>query len=353
MRYITLIITLLLATPAGSHLRADHHLPTHSAVTPAPREGGWMNRHNRFNEIVQENQGQIDLAFIGDSITQGWEGAGKAVWAAYYGERKALNLGIGGDRTQHVLWRLDNGNLDGISPKIAVIMIGTNNSANDRNSASEIVDGVTAIVTKLRQQTPSTKLLLLAIFPRGADFNEQRGKILQVNQTLSRLHDGESVFYQDIGQHFIEDNGSISPSIMPDSLHLSTAGYGIWAEAIEPFLAKHLGDTPVSVEHASFEGEWGFEMESPQGVVESTLKLTENGPKLSGEIVFTPERVIPIKAGGRFQDQFQLRIVRDRPQGGTMSYNITGTLKNDRITGEAVARMDGERVTIPWSATRR
>ena len=312
-----------------------------------------MNRHNRFNEIVQENQGQIDLAFIGDSITQGWERNGKAVWETYYANRKALNLGIGGDRTQHVLWRLDNGNIDGISPKVAVIMIGTNNSANDRNSASEIVDGVTAIVAKLRKQTPNTKLMLLGIFPRGADFNEQRGKILQVNQTLSRLHDGKSIFYQDIGHHFLEDNGSISPSIMPDYLHLSTAGYGIWAEAIEPFLAMHLGDTPLSVEHASFAGEWVFEMESPQGIVESTLKLEEMGPKLTGEVAFSPERVLAIKAGGRFQNQFHLQIVRDRPQGGSMTYNITGTLKNDRITGEAAARMDGERVTIPWSATRR
>ena len=98
--------------------------PTHSAVTPAPREGGWMKRHDQFNQNVQAHQGDIDLIFVGDSITQGWEGAGKAVWETYYGHRKALNLGIGGDRTQHVLWRLDHGNLEGISPKVAVVMIG-------------------------------------------------------------------------------------------------------------------------------------------------------------------------------------------------------------------------------------
>ena len=150
--------------------------PDHSAVAPEPRGEGWMRRHESFNERVK--QGNVDLIFVGDSITQGWEGAGKEVWARYYGHRNAVNLGIGGDRTQHVLWRLDHGNVDGIQPKAAVIMIGTNNSGANRNSASEMVDGVTAVVKKLREKLPQTRLLLLDIFPRGEQFNDQRGKIL-------------------------------------------------------------------------------------------------------------------------------------------------------------------------------
>src|SRR5215208_5033324 len=99
------------------------------AVVPAPRAGTWMARHESFNERVKK--GNVDLLYIGDSITQGWEGAGKNVWEDFYGKRNAVNLGIGGDRTQHVLWRLDNGNIDGINPKLAVLMIGTNNASSN------------------------------------------------------------------------------------------------------------------------------------------------------------------------------------------------------------------------------
>ena len=106
------------------------------AVKPVPRDGNWMKRHESFNERVK--QGNVDLIFIGDSITQGWEGAGKEVWAKTYGNRNAVNLGIGGDRTQHVLWRLDHGNIEGIHPKLAVLMIGTNNSGS--NTSEQIAD---------------------------------------------------------------------------------------------------------------------------------------------------------------------------------------------------------------------
>ena len=102
-----------------------------------------MQRHEAINARVKE--GSVDLVFIGDSITQGWERRGKDVWTKFYGQRNAANLGIGGDRTQHVIWRLNNGNLAGIAPKVAVIMIGTNNSGS--NTPAEIADGVTTSYT--------------------------------------------------------------------------------------------------------------------------------------------------------------------------------------------------------------
>ena len=212
--------------------------PSHSAVIPVPRQGRWVERHESFNERVR--QGNVDLIFVGDSITQGWERAGREVWAKYYGSRNAVNLGIGGDRTQHVLWRLDHGNVDGISPKVAVVMIGTNNSGGNRNSASEMVDGVTAVVETLRAKLPETRVVLLGIFPRGERFNEQRGKILQVNQTIRKLDDGEFVFYLDIGHHFLNRDGSLGGEIMPDFLHLSPKGYEIWAASIEKVVAQLL-----------------------------------------------------------------------------------------------------------------
>ena len=118
--------------------------PVHSAVTPEPRSGGWMKRHESFNQRVAK--GNVDLIFIGDSITHAWESSGKAVWEKHYAKRNAVNLGISGDRTQHVLWRLDNGNIKNIHPKVAVIMIGTNNSGDGRNTAAQRthrVDGST------------------------------------------------------------------------------------------------------------------------------------------------------------------------------------------------------------------
>jgi beta-glucosidase len=219
------------------------HAQVHSAVTPAPRpDEGSKRRFEQLNERVKANQGAVELAFIGDSITQGWEGAGKAVWEESYAKRKAINLGIGGDRTQHVLWRFENGNLEGIKPKAAVIMIGTNNSNGEDNTPGQIAEGIATIVNRLREKSPETRILLLGIFPRGENFNPQRGKILQINQVIHKLADGKMVFFADIGHRFMEADGHIPASIMPDYLHLSQRGYEIWAEAIENQVARLLGE---------------------------------------------------------------------------------------------------------------
>jgi lysophospholipase L1-like esterase len=211
----------------------------HSAVTPVPREGGWVQRHESFNQRVKQRN--VDLVFIGDSITQGWEGAGRKAWEESYGKRNAVNLGIGGDRTQHVLWRLENGNIEGISPKLAVLMIGTNNSGD--NSSLEIADGVKAIVEKLRAELPETKVLVLAIFPRGADSKDRRRQVNEgANEQIAKLADGKRVYYLDIGPMFLEDDGTLSKEIMPDLLHLSERGYRIWAESIEPKVAELMGE---------------------------------------------------------------------------------------------------------------
>lgn len=231
---------LVLLSVATTSVAQDAQVQkNHAAVTPVPRDGGWMKRHESFNERVQ--RGNVDLIFIGDSITQGWEGAGKDVWQKYYGAGNAVHLGISGDRTQHVLWRLENGNIAGISPKLAVIMIGTNNSGD--NSPREIADGIEAIVAKLRKELPETKILLLGIFPRGADENDSRRRVNEkTNEIVSKLHDGESVHYLDIGEEFLEDDGTLPRAIMPDLLHLSPQGYEIWAKSIEPKVSELMGE---------------------------------------------------------------------------------------------------------------
>lgn len=206
----------------------------HDAVRPVPRSGGWMQRHEAMN--ARAAMGNVDLVFIGDSITQGWEGAGKKVWEEFYGNRNAVNLGIGGDRTQHVIWRLDHGNLEGISPKLAVVMIGTNNSGD--NQPEEIADGIQRIVEQIKEKTPETEILLLGIFPRGATPDDPRRQVNErTNEIVSKLADAQQVHYLDIGQAFLHA-GTLSEDIMPDLLHLSEKGYRIWAEAIEPKVAE-------------------------------------------------------------------------------------------------------------------
>ena len=219
--------------------------PLHQCTKPVPREGKGYERFLDLNQRVKESHGQAELIFVGDSITQGWEANGREVWAKYYAPRHALNLGIGSDHTQHVLWRLDHGNLEGLKPKAAVLLIGVNNIPDENNSPRQVLEGVTAVVHKLREKLPETKVLLLGIFPFREDFCSQRAKALQVNQALHKLEDGHWIRFLDIGHLFIEPDGRISKEMMRDFLHLSPAGYRIWARAIEPDLAALLGQKPI------------------------------------------------------------------------------------------------------------
>jgi lysophospholipase L1-like esterase len=226
-------------TAAGTNAVAV--VRTNAAIVPVQRpEPRAKARTDIVMARAKDNPGDCDIAFIGDSITEGWENAGKNVWQKSYGNRKCLNFGVGGDRTQHVLWRFEQGQLDGIKPKVAVVMIGTNNSNREDNTEGEILEGVTAIVNQIRQRLPSTKVLLVSIFPRGQKFSPQRGKILQVNQALAKLADNQKIYYIDFGSQLIEADGSIARTVMPDYLHLTEKGYQIWADAMEPKLQELL-----------------------------------------------------------------------------------------------------------------
>lgn len=206
-----------------------------SATIAAPREGAWMKIHQSF--LDRASEGNIDLLFLGDSITQGWRGQ-SAIWNRHYAPRNGANFGIGGDRTQHVLWRLENGEIDGIKPKVTVLMIGTNNVR--ANTADEIAAGITAIVKTLQSKLPETKILLLGVFPRSKNPDATRERLAAVNKTIAGLDDGKTVKFLDIGAKFLEDDGTISQEIMPDYLHLTRKGYRIWADAIEPTLWEML-----------------------------------------------------------------------------------------------------------------
>jgi lysophospholipase L1-like esterase len=239
-------------------------------------------RHQEFLKRIEQSNGTGDVIFLGDSITHGWEGQPRA-WQEHFGSFKPVNLGIGGDQTGHVLWRITEGReLDRLKPKAAVIMIGTNNTGS--HTAQHIAGGIQAIVEELRRQKPDIKVLVLGVFPRGnpsdaernlaqitenmkpineelqkeqpdlkrlntlvRNLERQRGtipaaklnkKIPEINALIAKLDDGKSVFFKDIGQEFLDSNGGLSGELMPDYLHLSAKAYDLWGKAIKADIEK-------------------------------------------------------------------------------------------------------------------
>jgi lysophospholipase L1-like esterase len=200
----------------------------------------FSTKHEEF--LKRGKSGPIGVLFLGDSITEGWGGGGKKVWAEEYGKLDPANFGISGDQTEHVLWRIANGELDGISPKVVVLMIGTNNIGYP---ADQIAAADTKIVEQIHAKLPDTKLLLLGIFPRGADPTNtgtagMREKIKTVNLALAKLDDGSKTRYLDIGDKFLTPEGALGKDIMPDALHPNAKGYQIWADAMRPLLDEML-----------------------------------------------------------------------------------------------------------------
>jgi len=209
-----------------------------------PERGGkfgwWLARHER--KLEEAKQG-ADIVFLGDSITQGWETAGKNVWREHFSAKRALNLGFGGDSTQHVIWRLAHGELDGVNPKVVVLHLGTNNARHSEATPEQIAEGIRAIIETIHAKAPSAKVLLHAIFPRGLNANDPwRKRCIEINKHLPALADGQRVRLLDIGSVFTNADGTISKDIMPDLLHLSAKGYAGWAAALDPELKTMPGD---------------------------------------------------------------------------------------------------------------
>jgi len=231
--------------------------PSPAAKSPAPAPpstipdkpvmknttGLWVSKHEALVKLARG--GNIDLYFSGDSITDFWQTRGKVVWDKEFLGWKPGDFGISADHTQHVLWRLQNGELDGVNPKVFVLMIGTNNTA--ANSPEEIARGVTAIVRTMREQKPNAKILLLAIFPRGETPADPK-RILneKANAIIARLDDGKTIKFLNINAKFLDADGKLSKDIMPDLLHPNAKGYQIWADAIKPQLTEWLGPLPAT-----------------------------------------------------------------------------------------------------------
>ena len=189
-----------------------------TAIIPVPRTTvptNWMSSHEAF--VKQAKQGNIDLLFLGDSITAGWfwDKGGLNIWNKVYAPRHAADFGIGYDRTQNVLWRIENGELAGIKPKAVVLLIGTNNCGNEddgkpRNTTPEIIEGISTIVNELRTRLPESRILLFGIFPRGGKNDPVRDQVKAINAQIAKLDDGNRVRFMDIGSKFLEPVGTLS-----------------------------------------------------------------------------------------------------------------------------------------------
>jgi lysophospholipase L1-like esterase len=230
----------------GARAQDTNGAAVNTAIVPVLRTSptNWVARHEEFVQEAQKDG--IDLLFLGDSITDFWRNKGSNVWNRCYASRHAANFGISGDRTQHVLWRMDHGELDGIKPRVVVLLIGTNNTGKEKNSdkirntVPETIAGVQAVVRELRAKLPDSKILLLAIFPRGTLDDPQRAQVALVNTVIAKLDDGKMVRYLDLDPKFLEADGTLSTNIMPDLLHPNERGYQIWAESMEPTLSAML-----------------------------------------------------------------------------------------------------------------
>jgi lysophospholipase L1-like esterase len=216
-------------------------LPLPSTVVPVTQDRSWpgydwAKRHAEVCAAVRQRHPQV--VFIGDSITHFWD---QRLWKENYGKFDAVNLGYGWDRTENVLWRLQHGELESATPKVAVVMIGTNNM--QINSVPEITDGVTAICQEIHKQVPQANILLLGIFPRGAKADKTRAKIAEINTLLAKLDGHDRVTFLDFGAKFLNEDGTISREIMKDYLHPTPKGYQIWVDAMQPTLSKLTGET--------------------------------------------------------------------------------------------------------------
>ena len=236
--------------PSGHHAASCPDYRT-ASVTPSPQEESWaldwwMPRHNDKLAEIQRRRAagqRTGLVFIGDSITHGWENDGKAVWERLYQPHNALNLGYGGDRTENVLWRLQHGEVDGIDPRVAVMMIGTNNTGHRHEDAALTVAGIKRDIAELKKRLPRTRILLLAVFPRDESPNGKLRLINEkINAVLPQLADGKKVFFLNINKAFLQPDGTLSKDIMPDLLHPNAKGYQLWADAMQPELDRLMRD---------------------------------------------------------------------------------------------------------------
>ncbi len=228
------------AAPTPVAAANETKIPQISTTVPASD----IHHADRFEEKAKIiEKGRIDLLFLGDSITHFWDEAGYSVQEKYFDDIRRVNLGLGWNCTQHVLWELDNIQADKISPKAVMLMIGTNNIGNKNNTPEETAFGNAAVIQKIQELWPNAKILVLGIFPRGnLKDNPFREIIRETNDKIEKLADRQNVFFLDIGERFLNEDGTLPKNIAPDFLHLTPDGYEIWGKSVAPLLRSWIAE---------------------------------------------------------------------------------------------------------------
>ncbi len=210
---------------------------------PAPRVAAWpAKRFGAINEEVRTTPYRV--LFLGDSLTERFPHDAPRVWREHMQPRGVLNAGVGGDRTENLLWRLQNGNLDGPPPALVILLIGTNDLAYDGppRSPALAAEGIRADLLYLRTRLPETPILLLGLLPRGASpASALRRKVVAVNRLISRCADRRSVFYADIGGKLLDTQGMLTAEVSPDRLHFSETGYARLAPLLDALIDNLAG----------------------------------------------------------------------------------------------------------------
>jgi len=233
MKY--LIVGLFFLCTGCSSFIKEQPLSTQAQIQTAEWSKKWWMPRHKEKLALKEQISTVNLVFLGGSITHAFDNKGKAIWQQYYAPRNALNIGFSGDRTENVLWRLNNGAVDGIAPKLLVLMIGTNNTGHRQDKAEDTAFGIKTILNTLEDKLPQTKVLLLAIFPRGATKDDPLRKINDdINNIIKNYDDGERIHYLNINHIFLGENNTLSKSVMKDLLHPNKDQYKVWADALEP-----------------------------------------------------------------------------------------------------------------------
>ncbi len=269
--FVYSLFTILLVLMPFLHAQED-------SVTPVARpDKWWQERFQANQERIQ--QGNVEVLFIGDSITHGWDNVGKNTWDKYYPDRNVVNLGFSGDQTQHVLWRLENLKWGNVQPKVAMIMIGTNNC--HQHNGEQIALGIEKIVDKLHSLFPNIKVLLLAIFPRADVSQDKLNNIAEANKRIAEIPKSKPfVYFYDIGAEFLDENGNLPKTIMPDLLHPNAKGYEIWAQSVEPKIAELLGEYTVEKPPVGFVPLFnGVDLTGWKGLVADPIKRAKMSPE--------------------------------------------------------------------------
>ncbi|WP_338764163.1 GDSL-type esterase/lipase family protein [Massilia sp. METH4] len=350
------------------------------SVTPEPLNESWaidwwMPRHE---EKVKDNAarrvaGKLpQLVFIGDSITEGWAKEGKEEFARRYARYQPINLGFGGDRTENILWRIRHGEVDGIDPKVVVLMAGTNNTGSRQEDPATTAAGLRRVIDELQQRLPNAKILLLGVFPRDAADSQSRRINDAINGRIAQFADNRRVFFADIGSAFLDEHGTLSKDIMPDLLHPNARGYEIWARAMDPILQPLLTGY-----------RWGSVAIGGGGFVSAVVPTAEQGvvyarTDVGGAYRWTGDRWTPLLdwvsedqtgllgvdslavdprdparlyllAGIAYHNGGRTAILRSRDYGKTFA--VTDVTAQFKTHGNGPGRNNGERLAVDPGAS--